>query len=190
MYVIVDRVKCTGLGICESIAPDTFEIADDGSLLVLREEVSEDERAKIEEAVQACPTAALRIGHAATALDPDAHTLRIGDEFVEYSALLIATGWLAGSWPNPLFDEARMRLENWTGAAEQGAAAARNALGLSQRKPYETVPYVWSDWYDNRLQFVGRTASDEVRVVLGELDGPTGRPRSTSTPFPPRKLQR
>jgi NADPH-dependent 2,4-dienoyl-CoA reductase/sulfur reductase-like enzyme len=78
-------------------------------------------------------------------------------------------------WPNALADGALMRLENWTGAAEQGAAAARNALaalGGGVPQPYRTVPYVWSDWYDSRIQFVGHPATDEVRVVSGDLDGP------------------
>ncbi|MFI7589723.1 NAD(P)/FAD-dependent oxidoreductase [Spongisporangium articulatum] len=79
-------------------------------------------------------------------------------------------------WPNPLMDLPLMRCENWTAAAEQGAAAARNAVrtqGRAEvRTPFETVPYVWSDWYGQRIQFVGRPA-DDCRVVLGDLDGPT-----------------
>jgi len=60
MFVILDRDKCTGLGICESIAPDHFEIGDDGRLVVLRTEFGPDERELLEEAVRGCPTAALR----------------------------------------------------------------------------------------------------------------------------------
>lgn len=70
-------------------------------------------------------------------------------------------------WYNPLF-ERRMRLEHWTSAAEQGAAAAKNALNPSAAKPYQTVPYFWSDWYDSRIQFVGVPDADEVHVVEGE----------------------
>ena len=61
-----------------------------------------------------------------------------------------------------------MRLEHWTSAAEQGAAAARNALDPASAKPYATVPYFWSDWYDSRIQFVGVPATDEIRVVEGD----------------------
>src|SRR5882757_8383993 len=39
------------------------------------------------------------------------------------------------NWLNPVFD-ARQRMENWTAAAEQGAAAARNALDPENAKPY------------------------------------------------------
>lgn len=72
-------------------------------------------------------------------------------------------------WMNPLFGE-RMRLEHWTTTAEQGVAAARNALQPDAARPYETVPYFWSDWYDHRLQFVGVPNADEVRVVAGDVD--------------------
>jgi len=61
MFVIVDRDRCTGLGICESISDDHFEIDDEGRLVLLREEFDEGERELIEEAVRSCPTAALRI---------------------------------------------------------------------------------------------------------------------------------
>ncbi len=74
------------------------------------------------------------------------------------------------NWINPAFG-VRQRMENWTAAAEQGAAAARNALDPENAKPYATVPYFWSDWYDSRIQFVGLPAADEVRLVEGDLDG-------------------
>ncbi|SNR49760.1 Reductase C-terminal [Haloechinothrix alba] len=109
-----------------------------------------------------------------------------------------ATGWLAGSgleiddgvvcdetlatgapgvyaagdvarWTNPAFGE-RMRLEHWTTTAEQGAAAARNALRPDEAQPFETVPYFWSDWYEHRLQFIGVPTAEEVRVVAGDTD--------------------
>lgn len=72
-------------------------------------------------------------------------------------------------WHNPLFDRP-MRLEHWTSAAEQGAAAARNALDPESARPYRTVPYFWSDWYESRIQFVGVPDADEVRIVDGDLD--------------------
>ena len=75
-------------------------------------------------------------------------------------------------WTNPMFDQ-QMRLEHWTTAAEQGAAAARNALAPSDATPFETVPYFWSDWYRHRLQFVGLPAADEVQAVVGDADSET-----------------
>ena len=61
MQVRCDVVKCTGLGLCESIAPDFFEVQDDGSLVMLRETFDESERASLSEAVRSCPTEALSL---------------------------------------------------------------------------------------------------------------------------------
>jgi NADPH-dependent 2,4-dienoyl-CoA reductase/sulfur reductase-like enzyme len=72
-------------------------------------------------------------------------------------------------WYNPLFDRA-MRLEHWSSAAEQGAAAVRNTLDPASASPYRTVPYFCSDWYDGRIQFVGVPQAEEVRVVEGGPD--------------------
>jgi NADPH-dependent 2,4-dienoyl-CoA reductase/sulfur reductase-like enzyme len=76
-------------------------------------------------------------------------------------------------WPNELFGE-EMRLEHWTNAAEQGAAAARNLLataGGGPGVPYAPVPFFWSDQYDARIQFLGRSGeTDTVEVVHGAVD--------------------
>jgi ferredoxin len=61
MKITVDENRCTGVGICESIAPGFFEVGDDGALLLLREEFGEPDRADIEEAARSCPTLALSI---------------------------------------------------------------------------------------------------------------------------------
>lgn len=61
MKVHVDRQRCTGLGMCESLAPLFFEVNDDGDLELLRTEISDDEVTAVREAVAACPTEALRI---------------------------------------------------------------------------------------------------------------------------------
>ena len=59
--VTVDFDRCTGLGICESLAPDFFEVNDAGDLVLLKEDISDDELQEVEEAVAGCPTEALRI---------------------------------------------------------------------------------------------------------------------------------
>lgn len=74
------------------------------------------------------------------------------------------------SWDNPVMAE-RQRMENWTAAAEQGAAAVRNAIASADARPYGTVPYFWSDWYDGRIQLVGSPEADEVVAVDGDPDG-------------------
>jgi ferredoxin len=61
MKILVDYDKCTGLGICESLAPDHFEVNDDGDLVLLEELVSDDDVQAVEEACAGCPTEALRL---------------------------------------------------------------------------------------------------------------------------------
>jgi ferredoxin len=46
---------------CEAVAPEFFEIGDDGALRVLNSAPAECHRAMIEEAVADCPTGALSI---------------------------------------------------------------------------------------------------------------------------------
>jgi len=61
MKIVVDRVKCTGLGICEAKAPDAFEIDEDGSLVVLVDDVAPDQLNLVKAAADACPTRALSL---------------------------------------------------------------------------------------------------------------------------------
>ena len=61
MRIVVDRSRCSSIGICESIAPDLFEIGADGALQVLDTDVPEDRWADVEQACQDCPTQALSI---------------------------------------------------------------------------------------------------------------------------------
>jgi ferredoxin len=62
MRIIVDRARCIGSGICESIAPEFFEVGDDGVQVLVRETFDETDRAGIELAVRSCPTRALSVG--------------------------------------------------------------------------------------------------------------------------------
>lgn len=61
MKIVLDRARCSVLGICESVSPDYFEITDDGDVALLREDVPADRVDELEEAVQGCPTEALRL---------------------------------------------------------------------------------------------------------------------------------
>jgi NADPH-dependent 2,4-dienoyl-CoA reductase/sulfur reductase-like enzyme len=80
---------------------------------------------------------------------------------------VVAAGDVA-RWHNPLFDEV-MRVEHWTNAAEQGRAAALTLLHGEDAPVFDPVPYFWSDQYETKIQFVGRTGPD-VKVVEGSLD--------------------
>ncbi len=61
MRVEVDLDKCTGHGICESIAEDVFEVQDDGIVLIRDGERPETDRDRMQQAVTQCPAAALRL---------------------------------------------------------------------------------------------------------------------------------
>lgn len=61
MKIVVDRARCTGIGICESVSPDHFEVGDDGRLILVREIASDADRDEVQEAVRSCPAAALAL---------------------------------------------------------------------------------------------------------------------------------
>jgi 3-phenylpropionate/trans-cinnamate dioxygenase ferredoxin reductase subunit len=59
-----------------------------------------------------------------------------------------------------------VRLECWKNAGDQGALAAENMLGAS--KPYNAIPWMWSDQYDKVIQAVGLVGPGQD-VVVKEL---------------------
>lgn len=93
------------------------------------------------------------------------------DEFSAAAPGVYGAGDVA-CWHNPLFGTA-MRIEHRTNATEQGMAAARNLLAPAPeaRRPYQPVPYFWSDQYGMRIQAYGYLRGhEEVAVVEGSLD--------------------
>jgi len=59
MYRIsIDRTLCNGYGVCEALAPEVFELGEDG-LAVLRSSVSENDA--VREACDSCPMGAISI---------------------------------------------------------------------------------------------------------------------------------
>ncbi len=61
MRIEVDLGKCTGHGICESIAEDVFEVDDDGSVRIHGDQRPESDRERMQKAVTQCPAAALNL---------------------------------------------------------------------------------------------------------------------------------
>ncbi|HEX9549076.1 MAG TPA: FAD-dependent oxidoreductase [Acidimicrobiales bacterium] len=80
---------------------------------------------------------------------------------------VVAAGDVA-RWDHPGLGEA-IRVEHWTNAVEQGQAAAQVLLHGTAAPTFDPVPYFWSDQYDTKIQFVGRTGPD-IMVVDGSLD--------------------
>lgn len=61
MRIEVDRSRCEGLGMCEAMAHEFFEVGDDGFVVVLDEAPPEDQRGFVRAAIDACPVSALSL---------------------------------------------------------------------------------------------------------------------------------
>jgi ferredoxin len=61
MKVKVDFDLCESNAVCESLAPDVFEIDENDWLVLKTEDVTDQNRAAIERAVASCPRAAISI---------------------------------------------------------------------------------------------------------------------------------
>lgn len=78
---------------------------------------------------------------------------------------VVAAGDVA-NWFNPLFDET-MRIEQWSNAVAQGRHAAATLLG--ERAAYAGIPYFWSDQFEAKMRFVGRSnGAGDVKVVVSD----------------------
>jgi ferredoxin len=56
-----DLSVCQGYANCVAAADDYFDIDDDGVVTILRPDVPDTERTRIEEAARSCPVSALRV---------------------------------------------------------------------------------------------------------------------------------
>lgn len=74
------------------------------------------------------------------------------------------------SFPHPLFNGRRLRLEAWRNAQDQGNLAAENMLGGS--RTYGAVPWFWSDQYELSLQIAG-LPDEGATTVRRSLDDKT-----------------
>lgn len=61
MKIVVDFDKCKSNAVCMAVAPEVFEVRDDGFLYVLQEEPPEELRAAVEQAARECPTQAIGV---------------------------------------------------------------------------------------------------------------------------------
>jgi len=59
--VIVDYDLCEANAVCMDVCPEVFKVDEDDNLHILMEEIPEELRPKVEEAVRLCPRQALRI---------------------------------------------------------------------------------------------------------------------------------
>ena len=62
MRIVVNRGTCAGIGICEAIDPERFEVQADGKTHVLKGDLEDDEALEVaRDAVARCPTQSLQI---------------------------------------------------------------------------------------------------------------------------------
>jgi 3-phenylpropionate/trans-cinnamate dioxygenase ferredoxin reductase subunit len=95
--------------------------------------------------------------------------LRNGVVVDEFTRTRVPGVYAAGDVANhyhPLYGR-HVRTEHWTHAIDHGAAVARSILG--QNRPYDAVPWVWSDQYDLALQYAGLHTGWDAFVVRGDL---------------------
>jgi 3-phenylpropionate/trans-cinnamate dioxygenase ferredoxin reductase subunit len=77
---------------------------------------------------------------------------------------VFACGDVASAWRPSL--GAHVRVEHWTSAAGQAAAVAHAILGRT--RPYDDLPYFWSDQFGLRLQHVGHPHGWETTELEGD----------------------
>jgi 3-phenylpropionate/trans-cinnamate dioxygenase ferredoxin reductase component len=73
------------------------------------------------------------------------------------------------SFPHPVYDGKRVRLEAWRNALEHADIAAANMVG--GERTCNTVPWFWSDQYDLGIQIAGLHAEAAHEVVRRRDDG-------------------
>ncbi len=61
MKVKVNRDSCIGCGACAAICEDVFEIDDEGLSTAKVEEVEDDKKQEVQDAVDSCPTGAIEV---------------------------------------------------------------------------------------------------------------------------------
>ena len=61
MKITVLKDACIGCGACQAIAPDVFEIEDDGLACAKTENFTDNNKEDVLDASESCPTGAIKI---------------------------------------------------------------------------------------------------------------------------------
>ena len=89
----------------------------------------------------------------------------LADEHLQTGAPDVLVAGDAANAQHPYYG-ARIRVEHWANALEQGPAAARNMLGRA--RPYDLLPYFFSDQYDVGMEYSGHAPMRERVVFRGD----------------------
>jgi 3-phenylpropionate/trans-cinnamate dioxygenase ferredoxin reductase subunit len=88
----------------------------------------------------------------------------VNERFQSSVPSVFAAGDVARAW-HPFYGE-RIRLEHWSGALNQGPAAARAMLG--EEISYDRIPYFFSDQYDVGMEYSGHAPQWDQVVFRGD----------------------
>jgi 3-phenylpropionate/trans-cinnamate dioxygenase ferredoxin reductase component len=87
------------------------------------------------------------------------------DQLLRTSAERVYAAGDAANAYHPFY-HARLRVEHWANALNQGPAAARSMLGNGE--PYERIPYFFSDQYEVGMEYSGFAADWDEIVFRGD----------------------
>ena len=59
MKINIDQDKCLRCGMCTGIAMDIFEFDDDGNISVQEENINEENKDSVDDAISSCPVGAI-----------------------------------------------------------------------------------------------------------------------------------
>ena len=90
------------------------------------------------------------------------------DQLLRTSAERVYAAGDAANAYHPFY-HARVRVEHWANALNQGPAAARSMLGNGE--PYERIPYFFSDQYEVGMEYSGFAAEWDEVVFRGDPAG-------------------
>ncbi|MEL7655156.1 MAG: ferredoxin [Bacillota bacterium] len=61
MKATIDRSGCIGCGVCPSVCPEVFQMADDGLAEVIVDVIPSDSEGTAEEARESCPVSVITV---------------------------------------------------------------------------------------------------------------------------------